>query len=147
MLDTLADYRYLRKRRAANYENGHLIEMALDKKRLRKQPKSVLQALFIKRVWEELGERGLSPNALSQRPGGPAQKTLDDALAGSDPRLKTVSEIAVALGIQPWELLMERSDVGRRHGTVTPFPQPPVIIKKTLRATATRALARRKSKV
>lgn len=73
-----------------------------------KKPKTVLQALFIKRVEQELERQGISRNALAGRTGAPSQSTLNEILNGSDPRLEQVHKIAVALGVQAYELLAER---------------------------------------
>lgn len=82
-----------------------------------KKPKTVLQAIFIKRVKEEMGE--LSGNELSKRPGGPPQTTFNDVLNGADPRLETVHQIATALNIPAWHLFLEKSDLVRLR-TETP---------------------------
>jgi transcriptional regulator with XRE-family HTH domain len=96
----------------------------------RKKPASTLQELFLKRVQEELDRQGLSRNALAGRVGGPSQTTFNDVMQGHDPRLKTVSEIATALGVQPWELFTERrvGESRRANGTVQNFPAFPSII-------------------
>lgn len=96
-----------------------------------KEPKTDLQRLFLKRVQEELDRRGLSRKALSERAGGPSQTTFNDTMRGSDPRLKTVHEIATALGIQAWQLLRESADVEREKVTnIKNFPQREKMIGK-----------------
>lgn len=72
------------------------------------EPKSDLQRVFLRRVKAEMEVQGLSENELARRVGGPKQKTLNDVMRGRDPRLKTVEQIAKALGVMPpWKLLKE----------------------------------------
>jgi hypothetical protein len=86
-----------------------------------KKPRTVLQALFIKRVKEEMG--ALSGNELSRRPGGPPQTTFNDVMNGADPRLETVYQIATALNIPAWHFFIERTDLVRlRTGSPTEPP-------------------------
>lgn len=70
-------------------------------KPIKKKPlRSHLQAVFLKRVREEMEAQGLtSINQLAAREGAPPQTTLNDILSmQSDPRLSQVQKIAVALG-------------------------------------------------
>lgn len=74
-----------------------------------------LRELFVRRVREEMYAQELSVNALSKRVGAPRQTTLNDVLAkGADPRLETVYQTAFALGVQPWELLVEVNRAGEK---------------------------------
>jgi len=107
-MGTLAENGYVRKPAAAKVVFGHISRMGARTK----APRTNLQRIFLKRVREELDARGLSENALSKRVGGPAQKTLNGVMNGTDPRLATVSQIAEALGIQPWKLLTEGAEKG-----------------------------------
>lgn len=134
---SLAVYRYQVKRSAANYPFVHFPVVPKNARKLRKEAKSPLQEIFIRRVWAELDARGLTPNALAQRVGGPAQKTLDDALKGSDPRLLTVFQTAQALGVQPCDLLQEQNhaaSVPTSNGKVHQLPSryPPIFKKPSL---------------
>lgn len=81
--------------------------MGRPREKKKKEPQSRLQAIFIKRVFEELARQGISQNQLSQRERGPDQKTLNDVLNGADPRLKTVQQIALALDVPAISLLTE----------------------------------------
>ncbi len=84
------------------------------------EPKSDLQRVFLRRVKAELEARGLSESALTKRVGGPKQKTLNEVMRGRDPRLKTVEQIAKALGVMPpWKLLKDDEPAVRDQ-------QPPV---------------------
>lgn len=97
----------------------------------RKEPLNDLQKLFLKRVQEELDDRGLSRAGLAGRAGGPKQTTFNDIMNGSDPRLSSIHEIATALGIQAWQLLRESADVEREKFTnVKNFPQREKMIGK-----------------
>jgi len=127
MPQTLADFRLVRKRRAANVGRWQAMLMPkASKLRRRKPPKSGLQTLLIARVTEEMEARGLNPNALSRRPGAPKQRTLDDVIyGGADPRLSTVQQIADGLGVHPLELLSQAS--GAKRDKVFHFPQYPQI--------------------
>jgi hypothetical protein len=78
--------------------------------------------VFLKRLREELAARGLSANALSGHVGGPPQRTLADVLNGADPRLKTVAQIATALGLEPWRLFVEGADHGSQTHNVVHIP-------------------------
>lgn len=90
----------------------------------KKKPKTALQELFIKRVQEEMDAKGLSQNAVSSRVGGPPQKTFNDVMNGADPRLETVSQIAFALSVPVWRLMMERSDAAAQQSNVKQFGGP-----------------------
>lgn len=69
--------------------------------------RSPLQAVFMRRVEEEMRNQGISRNQLAQRVGAPPQTTLNDVMLGADPRLETVYGVAVALGVAPVSLLTE----------------------------------------
>jgi transcriptional regulator with XRE-family HTH domain len=99
----------------------------------KKAPASVLQEVFLKRLREELERQGLSGNALSRRAGAPAQMTINDVMNGADPRLKTVDQIARALGIPAWHLLTETVGNKRQDGTVHKFPElyPPIFGRRS----------------
>lgn len=139
---SLAENRYQSKRYAVSREKGHLFRMAAKVK----EPKTPLQALFLKRVQEEMDKRGLSRAGLSGRTGGPSQTTFNDTMRGSDPRLETVYEIATALGIQAWQLLRESADVERENVTnVKNFPQPGRMIRKSPKSARKKADDRTKT--
>ena len=124
----LAVNRYECKRYAAKVKKAHLCGMAAKKK----EPRSALQTLFLRRVQEEMDRRGLSRNAVSSRAGGPAQRTFNDIMNGADPRLENVAAIATALGIQAWQLFRESADLNVTDSTkVKNFPQPPRMIRKS----------------
>lgn len=93
----------------------------------KKAPKTTLQALFIRRVQQEMDARDLSENALCARVGGLKQRTLNDVMNGADPRLETVYKIATALGINPWHLFLEAQDIPAnvRDRGVLNFPSIP----------------------
>ena len=93
----------------------------------KKSPKTPLQALFLRRVQQELDARGLSQNALCGRVGGLKQRTLNDVMNGADPRLETVYQVATALGINPWHLFVEAEDIpaSARGRGVLSFPAIP----------------------
>ena len=120
--ETLAENRYARKRRAGTPSVGHA-------KPMRRKPKSHLQALFLKRLDEELSARELTVNAFTKRAGAPGQSTMNPIFnATTDPRLGTVDKIANALGIPAWHLFIERSDIpSHRRGTISKFPEAPGI--------------------
>ena len=94
------------------------------------EPKTDLQKLFLKRIQEELDARGLSRNALCSRVGGPPQTTFNDVMRGADPRLETIHQIATALGMPAWKLLIEKSDIAAAPvaENVTSFPGYPSMV-------------------
>lgn len=93
------------KRYAAICGFGQAENMAEAKKW---EPKSDLQRVFLRRVKDELQAQGVSESELTRRVGGPKQKTLNEVMRGRDPRLKTVEQIAKALGVlPPWKLLKD----------------------------------------
>lgn len=97
----------------------------------KKEPKTALQELFLKRVREEMKHRGIpSTNALANRAGAPRQSTLNDVMNGADPSLETVTKIAFALGVEPWRLLVEEDPAVRKRTTVATFPQPSSMFAK-----------------
>lgn len=102
---------------------------ATKKPRVARPHESPLQTLFVKRVLEEMEARGLNPYAMSRRIGGPKQKTLDDVLyGGAVPRITLIYQAAVALEVQPWELLRESDQVGRKHSKVVHLRTPPSVL-------------------
>jgi len=111
MTGTLADNRYNCKRYAANEVLRHGKPVGKSRKpRQPKEPKSWLHALFIRRLHEELKARDLNPNRLHEL--GAKQRTVADALRGSDPRLSTILKVAQAMGMaSPADLLRE----GKQH--------------------------------
>ena len=52
------------------------------------------------------------------------QRTISDTIGRqADPKLNTISRFATALGVQPWELLVEREDAERmKVSTTSPIP-------------------------
>lgn len=107
---------------------------ATRKKREPKSPETPLQAIFIKRVREELESRQWSLLTLATRHGGPAYKTLHDAIErGAVPGMTLIYKTAFALEMQPFELLRE-SDPGVRKGSkVVPLRTPLDILPKPQR--------------
>jgi transcriptional regulator with XRE-family HTH domain len=73
----------------------------------KREIRSPLQAVFLRRVEEEMRNQGISRNQLAKRVGAPPQTTLNDVMLGADPRLETVYGVAVALGVAPVSLLTE----------------------------------------
>lgn len=104
---TLAENRLQRKRQTVSTEKGHRYPMRKQGKR--REIRSPLQAIFLKRVEEELQRQGLSRAQLAKRVGAPPQTTLNDVMLGADPRLETVYGVATALGIPAISLLTESS--------------------------------------
>lgn len=90
------------------------------KKREPRKLETELQALFVNRVKDELEVRGWSLLTLSQRHGGPAYKTLYDAIErGAVPGLTLISKIAAGFGnVHPWELLRQPEQPARKRGEV-----------------------------
>lgn len=81
-----------------------------------KPPETVLQAIFIKRVKEELGN--ISVTELSTRPGAPPQRTLNDVINGGVvPGLTVVAGIAAALGVHPWQLMQDKASKSQENLT------------------------------
>lgn len=90
--------------------------MARYREKKPKTPETQLQAVFVRRVKEEMGE--MSVSQLARRTGAPPQTTLNDVLnAGAVPGLTVVAQIAFALGVHAWELMKERPTA-----TVTKIP-------------------------
>ena len=110
--EILAENRSESKRYAARRNFGHRLRLMPAKK---KEPKSPLQKIFLKRVQEEMDRQGLTRNKLSERVGAPPQTTLNDIMNGADPRLENVHGIAFALGVAAVELLTEKSLSGTVH--------------------------------
>lgn len=73
----------------------------------KKAPKNPLHAIFLRRLHQELEERGLSVNALSDRLYAPPQRTLADVMNGADPRLSTIYGLCVALQLNICDLFSE----------------------------------------
>lgn len=86
-------------------------------------PETPLQELFIKRVREEMVAQGLSENGLAARIKYLPQRTISDVLnTGKVPKLTTVYQIAIALGVHPWELMRPKDGVAR-SGNVSKLPE------------------------
>jgi transcriptional regulator with XRE-family HTH domain len=85
--------------------------------------RSDLQAIFLRRVKEELARQEISQNQLSKREGAPAQKTINDMLKGADPRLETVQSVADALGVPVVSLLLDT----RLTSNIQKLPSYPTI--------------------
>jgi transcriptional regulator with XRE-family HTH domain len=116
----LAVPRYRVKRSAAKAVIADASSMATVRQ---KPPKTALQKLFLKRVQQEMDAKGLSRNAVASRVGGPPQRTFNDVMNGADPRLETVAQIAYALGLNPWELFIEKTDLRKPNPlNVSQFP-------------------------
>lgn len=139
MPEVLAENRYLRKRSAAFSAFRHRLRVPRKRKHPPTAPKTDLQAVFLKRVGEQLAVLGISRLALSKRVGGPPQKTLNDVMNGADPRLETVHQIATALGVPAWTLFVESVQAERK---VLEFPTYP----KVFSARETRKISRSASK-
>ena len=93
----------------------------------KRRPKTTLNALFMKRVEEEIEAQRATQNQVANRVGAVRQRTLNDILNGADPRLSTVFQVATAIGCQPWELLVEkgvRRETTTTEQFVTVLPQP-----------------------
>lgn len=74
-----------------------------------KEPETALQAIFVKRVRAELEERQLSPRQFAQMVGAPKERTIYDVLnRGAVPGLTVVAQVAAALQMPAYELLIER---------------------------------------
>lgn len=115
----------------------------------KKAPKTDTQALFIKRVEEELKRLQISRNELSRRVGAPSQSTLNEILNGAEARLTQIHKIATALGVQVWELFKERQAVGesRQPGNnVRKLPDFPPIIGQQAKPPVIKAHDRKKSR-
>lgn len=101
-------------------------------KPLKKRPiKSPLQAVFLKRVQEEMRRQGLeNPTQLSKRVGAPPQTTLNDILSlQADPRLSQIHKIAQALSVSAVSLLTE---LNVSSGNITALPSVPPIGRKEI---------------
>lgn len=89
-------------------------------------PTCGLHELFLRRVKEEMSRLQLSADRqLEDRNGSKLpQRTISDTMGKqADPKLKTVARFATALGIHPWELLVEREDAERmKVSTASPIP-------------------------
>lgn len=105
MTATLADSRIVGKRNAANADLGQCQSVGRPRIRKRKEPRTPAHALFVRRVREEMAARLLNPNSLE--PYGIKQRTLADALDGTDLRLSTIYATAKALGLETWQLLQD----------------------------------------
>lgn len=101
--------------------------------------KSQLQALFIRRLHEEMKKQGLSDNALSARCDAlklPVGQSSVSRITGGrqDPSLENVHALAAALDLPAWYLLTEANDAGweiirppapPRRASVTDLPGYP----------------------
>lgn len=75
-----------------------------------KEPETVLQAIFIKRVKQELEDRQLTPRQFAMLVGAPKERTIYDVLnRGAVPGLTVVHQCAVALNLKATDLLVERA--------------------------------------
>lgn len=120
---TVTENRVSGKRNAVREYFGHVVTMRDPNKPTKKrQPKSPLQEVFLKRVLEEMGRQGVNPTQLSKRVGAPKQTTLNDILNGADPRLEQVYKTAVALDVPAISLLSEQ-----RTGNIHTLPNVPTI--------------------
>lgn len=71
---------------------------------------------------------------MANRHGGPAYKTLHDAIErGAVPGMTLIYKIAVALEMQPWELLRESDLIVRKAGKVVPLRTHQPIFSKSER--------------
>jgi hypothetical protein len=102
---TLPENRYERKRYAVNQDFRQIAVVRKPGKK--REIRSPLQAVFLKRVQEEMANQRINPNQLSKRVGAPRQTTINDVMLGADPRLETVHGIAIALGVPAVSLLTE----------------------------------------
>jgi transcriptional regulator with XRE-family HTH domain len=83
--------------------------MGRPRTRKAKGPETALQAIFIKRVREELDERQLTPRQFAQMVGAPKERTIYDVLnRGAVPGLTVVAQVAAALQIPAYQLMIER---------------------------------------
>lgn len=105
----------------------------------KREPRSQLQAVFLKRVREEMAAQGLlhqdgRPNVtqLSKRHGAPSQTTINDVMRGADPRLGTVQAFAIALEVASVSLLTEQKFQGNIHN----LPHVPTIAGRIDKAAA-----------
>jgi ribosome-binding protein aMBF1 (putative translation factor) len=116
---SLAHLRLTCKRLVAKGDLRHFSGVSKSKK----EPKSVLQEVFLRRVREELDRQGLSENALSKRVGAPPQRTINSTMNGRDPTLATVNAFAIGLGVHPWQLLVDKSaGSGAKTHTLPTYP-------------------------
>jgi transcriptional regulator with XRE-family HTH domain len=107
----------------------------------KREIRSPLQAVFLKRVDEEMKKQGISRNQLAQRVGAPPQTTLNDVMLGADPRLETVFGFAVALGVAPVSLLTESTT---QTGIIYKLPVYPKIATASEPATSKKRRDRKK---
>lgn len=102
--------------------------MGQPRKKTAKRPETHLQAVFIKRMKEELEKRQLSVLGFSKLEGAPRERTLADVLhAGAVPRLTLVHQCAVALNIPVISLLVDGPAASQETmtGKVHPLRPPP----------------------
>lgn len=90
-----------------------------------KKHESDLQTLFVKRVKEEMGDRGISSiTELSGKIGAPPQRTLNAVLnEGVVPGLTVVAGVAAALGVHAWELMAEKAKNQENLTNVRKLPE------------------------
>lgn len=149
-LERLTENRLERKRNAVKGEFGHLSGVRNTSKPTKtREPRSQLQAVFLKRVHEAMKAQGLihddgRPNGtkLSKRHGAPSQTTINDVLRGADPRLETVQAFATALELAPVSLLTEQKLPGNIHN----LPGIPTISGRIDKAAANKARDRNKGR-
>lgn len=110
--ESLAENRLRSKRQTVRTGIGHCSPMK--KTREVRAQLAGLQAVFLKRVQQEMVSQGLvnqdgepNGNALARRHGAPPQTTINDTLRGADPRLGTVQKFANALEVPAMSLLTE----------------------------------------
>lgn len=89
-----------------------------------KPHETTLQTIFVRRVREEMESRGIAnPTALSRRAGAPPQRTIAAVLEdGVVPGLTVVAGISAALGVHPWQLLVEKIGASQRTTNVRELP-------------------------
>lgn len=89
----------------------------------KKEPKSKLQGVFVKRLSKEMDDRGISDNALAataKRNGFKLSQTYISAIKRfeRDPTLGKVHAISESLGLPAWFFMTEESTVEQR--VITP---------------------------
>lgn len=94
------------------------------------RPKTHLQALFLKRLVQEMAAQNLNTNSLSKREWAPPQRTIHDVLAGRDPTLETVWRLAIALDVPAHELMREKPEGAVSPRGVSPLPSYPRILQQ-----------------
>lgn len=91
-----------------------------------REPSCELHALFLRRVKEEIARLEISSDRQleNRNESGLPQRTISETLRKqADPKTLNISRFAKSLGVQPWELLVERDEAERmKISTLKPIP-------------------------